>query len=380
MSANDSPWNDLRAQMPVTASWAYFDHAGVSPLPAPVQRAVNEWAADMAAHGAVHWNRWRQNVEQARALGARLLHAETDEIAVIHNTTEGVSLVAEGFPWKPGDNVVTVASDFPSNRFPWMNLASRGVEVRLVEAPDERLDLARLEQLCDARTRLIAVSWVGYATGWRNNLDALAELAHRRGAYLFVDAIQGLGVLPLDVTRTPVDFLAADGHKWLLGPEGAGLFYLRRQHLDLLRPLGVGWHSVTSAGNFTDPNMNFKPAAERYEGGTHNYAGIAGFVAALTLLGSFDTAAIAARLRAVTDRLCARLPEAGATVASNRDDDHWSGIVSFEMPGREPAALKSHCRKHGVALNQRAGRMRASAHVYNNDDDIDRLIDALRRA
>ncbi len=380
MTETDSTWDDFRALMPVTRSWTYFDHAGVSPLPVPVQQAVNDWAADMAANGAVHWSRWRQNVEIVRDLGANLLGAQRDEVAVIHNTTEGINLVAEGFPWQPGDNVVTVAAEFPSNRFPWMNLASRGVEARLVPAPDERLNLRELEQACNARTRIIAVSWVGYATGWRNDVNALVEIAHRRGAYLFLDAIQGLGVLPLNVRETPVDFLSADGHKWLLGPEGAGLFYLRREHLDLLRPIGVGWHSVTSAGDFTDPTMNIKPSADRYEGGTHNYAGIAGLAASLKMLADIGTPAITARLREVTDLLCRRLPEAGAIVASDRGEHRWSGIVSFELPGRNPVELKKHCRQHGVALNQRAGRMRASAHVYNNGDDIDRLVNALRQA
>jgi selenocysteine lyase/cysteine desulfurase len=379
MTSDLTTWSDFRALMPVAQTWAYFDHAGVSPLPAPVRQAVNEWAADMAAHGAVHWNRWRQNVETVRDLGAKLLGAHTSEVAVIHNTTEGINLVAEGFPWKPGDNVVTVATEFPSNRYPWMNLAARGVEARLVPAPDERLDLRALEEACNNSTRIIAVSWVGYATGWRNDVNALAEIAHRRGAYLFLDAIQGLGVLPLDVRATPVDFLSADGHKWLLGPEGAGLFYLRREHLDLLRPLGVGWHSVTNAGDFTDPAMKIKPAADRYEGGTHNYAGIAGFATSLKLLADIGAETLSARLREVTDLLCERLPAPGATVASSREDDRWSGIVSFELPGRDPVALKKHCRDHGVALNQRAGRMRASPHVYNNADDIERLVNALRQ-
>ncbi|MGE3315369.1 MAG: aminotransferase class V-fold PLP-dependent enzyme [Planctomycetaceae bacterium] len=380
MRNDESRWIEFRSQMPVTKTWAYFDHAGVSPLPAPVQQAVVEWAADMAGHGAVHWNRWRQNVETARALGAKLLNAETREIAVIHNTTEGIGFVAEGFPWKPGDNVVIVGSDFPSNRFPWMNLESRGVEVRVVPAPDERLDLDLLAKSCDAKTRIVAVSWVGYATGWRNDIDAVAEIAHRQGGYLFLDAIQGLGVLPLDVRKSNVDFLSADGHKWMLGPEGAGLFYLKSEHLDLLRPVGVGWHSVTNAGEFTDPAMTLKPAADRYEGGTHNYAGIVGFVASLKLLTDIGTDATSKRIHDVTNLLCAKLPDAGAIVASARDNNRWSGIVSFELPGHEPMALKKHCRNFGVAVNQRAGRVRASAHVYNNEDDIDKLIDALKRA
>ena len=159
-------------------------------------------------------------MEDVRRLGAQLVGADPTEIALVRNTTEGITLVAEGYRWRPGDNVVTLDNEFPSNLYPWMNLAERGVETRRVVTDNGRVDLDRIRDACDARTRIVSVSWVGYASGWRSNLDDLAEVAHRRGALLFVDAIQGLGVFPLDVSQTPLDFLAADGHKWLLGPEG----------------------------------------------------------------------------------------------------------------------------------------------------------------
>lgn len=231
MPAARSWWDDFRAKMPVVEKWAYFDHAGVAPLPAPTADVLVEFAGDNAANGVAHWNRWRSTVETARELGARLLGAMTGEVAVIHNTTEGINFVAEGFPWRPGDNVVTLSSEFPSNLYPWLNLASRGVETRQVAVTNERLDPAAVEKACDARTRVLALSWVGYMTGWRNDLALLSEIAHKRGLFFFVDAIQALGVFPLDVGRLPIDALAADGHKWLLGPEGAGLFYVRQRNL-----------------------------------------------------------------------------------------------------------------------------------------------------
>jgi selenocysteine lyase/cysteine desulfurase len=157
-------------------------------------------------------------------------------------------LVAEGFPWQSGDNVVVPADEFPTNQYPWMNLASRGVETRQVPVEGGRIDLNRLEAACDTHTRIVALSWVGFLSGWRTDLKAAAEMAHRRGALLFVDAIQGLGAFPIDVQTTGIDFLAAGAQKWLLGPEGVGLFYLRRDHLPTLRPLGVGAHSVLLRG------------------------------------------------------------------------------------------------------------------------------------
>jgi len=363
--------------MPVTERWAYFDHAAVAPLPEPSTDALIGWSRDAAQNGDTGWNSWDRQVEETRSLGARLIGAHPDEIALVRNTTEGINLVAEGFAWQPGDNVVLPDDEFPSNQYPWMHLADRGVEARRVKVDSGRLDLDRLEAACDGRTRIVAASWVSFSSGWRNDLDRLAEIAHRHGALLFVDAIQGLGVFPLDVGNTPVDFLAADGHKWLLGPEGAGLFYLRRERLQRLRPIGVGWNSVAGAHDFSRIELDFKPSAARYEGGSQNMAGMIALGASLKLLLRYGTQAIAERVLEITDLACPRLAQIGAAIASDRTAAHKSGIVVFEMPGRDPQGLLETCRREGVALSCRNGRLRISPHAYNNADDVDRLVAAL---
>jgi selenocysteine lyase/cysteine desulfurase len=403
---DENVWTDLRRAMPVCERYAYFDHAGVAPLPRPTADVMAAYAQDAAASGNYNWRQWQRRLEEARSLAARLIGAATDEMALVRNTTEGITLVAEGFPWREGDNVVLPECEFPSNRFAWQNLASRGVEARLVPCADGRLDLAELAKACDRRTRLIAVSWVDYMAGWRNDPAALAGLAHERGALLFLDAIQGLGMFSLDVRAAGIDFLAADGHKWLLGPEGAGVFYVRKEHLDLLRPIGVGWNSSIHAGDFTRPEMVLKPSAERYEGGTYPVATLVGLAESLRLLTSMPTAAIAARLLEITDDLCERLRRRGATIVSQRtatsrtdcqsvresaepsggrignpscahSTDRRSGIVAFDLPGRDPADIRARCRAANVILNCRGGHVRVSPHVYNNGDDFDRLLAAL---
>lgn len=370
-------WDEFRAQMPVVAKWAYFDHAGVAPLPLPAADVLIDFARDNAANGVANWARWRTTVETARKLGAQLVGADGDEIALVHNTTEGINAVAEGFPWKAGDNVVTLSSEFPSNLYPWMNLADRGVEARQVAVTNERVDAAAIERACDSRTRVLAVSWVGYMTGWRNDLIRLSEIARRWGAFFFVDVIQGLGVFPLDVRQVPVDALAADGHKWLLGPEGAGLFYLRKEHFGLLRPTGVGWNSVRHSGDYMNTAFDLKTDASRYEGGSHCLSAIAGFAESLRMMVDVGAEKMSRRLLDVTDRLCERLRRADLAVASCREGERRSGIVAFDVPGRNPVEVKRECKARGVIVNARGGRMRASPHVYCNDADIDRLIEAV---
>jgi selenocysteine lyase/cysteine desulfurase len=373
----DPRWIDFRRQMPVTERWAYFDHAAVAPLPASSRDALVRYAGEVAADGDVPWPTWNRRMEEVRGLGARLISVSTDEIALVRNTTEGITLVAEGFPWQEGDNVVTLDNEFPSNQYPWMNLASRGVETRRIATDDGRVDVDRLLAACDRRTRIVSVSWVGYASGWRIDPAELAERVHARGALLFVDAIQGLGAFPLDAAAANIDFLAADGHKWLLGPEGAGLLFVKREHLNRLRPLGVGWHSVVQTFDYTRVELDLKPTAARYEGGTTNMGGFLAFAESLDLLLLMGSEAIGRRVLEITDLACERLIAAGCKIASHREANHRSGIVLFDLPGVDPMAVVNQLARQGIVLRCRAGKLRISPHAYIDEADIDRLVGAI---
>ena len=383
MTAGEDVRERLRTEMPVAERWAFFDHAAVAPLSRPAAAAVEKWMTEALEDGNSAWPVWARDVELMRATAAQLIGAQTEEIALVPNTTAGITLVAEGIDWRPGDNVVTLADEFPSNAYPWMNLATRGVETRRVPTePSGLLDLNRLAEACDERTRIVSVSWVGYATGYRHDVARIVEIAHARGALMMLDAIQGLGVFPLDVKETKIDFLAADGHKWMLGPEGAGIAYIRREHLDRLRPFGLGWHSVVQT-DYTHVELNLKPTAARYEGGSQNMVGMLGFGASLKLLYKLGAENIAAAVLDVTELACERLREFGSVIISDRRLDHRggeqrSGIVAFELPGRDPMAVKKHCLQQKVSLSCRAGRLRISPHAYNNEEDVERLIEALK--
>jgi selenocysteine lyase/cysteine desulfurase len=371
-------WTALRDEMPVTRRWAYFDHAAVAPLSLRAQQALNEWAADLAENGDVHDSQWRRKVEDIRGLAGQLLHADPLDIAFIKNTSEGVGIVAEGLPWQAGDNVVTAAEEYPANLYPWMNLASRGVELRTVAARERRLWVEDFKKAIDSRTRVLTISFVEFASGFRNDLQSLSVVCRERGILLFVDAIQGLGVLPLDVQETPIDFLAADGHKWLLGPEGAGIFYIRRELVERLHAVGVGWNSVEGGMNFAKIDFCLKPHAGRWESGSWNMGGIMALGASLRLLLDLGIPAIAGRVLELTDYLCTRVEEAGFEVFSSRRPLDKSGIVSILPRSFDPRQAVKRCREQGIVINQRLGRLRVCPHCYNTEEEIDRLVDVIK--
>jgi cysteine desulfurase/selenocysteine lyase len=367
----------LGEKFPVTRRWAFLDHAAVAPLSGPARQAIVAWAADMAENGDAYLERWIKRVEEVRSSAGRLLGADPRDLAFIKNTSEGICFVAEGFPWQPGDNIVTAAEEYPANLYPWMNLAGRGVETRLAPSRGCRLEIDDIFHLVDARTRVISLSFVEYASGFRNDLEAIGARCRQRGIYFFVDAIQGLGVLSLDVSRLPIDFLAADGHKWLLGPEGAGLFYIRRDLVDLLHPISIGWKSVLNAADFSRTEFRLRPHAGRWESGTLNVGGISGLGASIDLLLEHGLPHVTDQVLNLTDYLCARLARSGIEIASSRLEKERSGIVSLVCPAAALEPCLKSCREAGIILNQRAGRLRASPHFYNSQDDIDRLIDRL---
>ncbi len=381
-SAGEDVWRVRRDWMPVAKRFAYLDHAAVAPLPQPAAAALIHWAREAMEQGDAVWPQWAQRLEVIRKRAADLVNARVAEMAFIPNTTAGIGLVAEGLDWRPGDNVVTPADEFPSNVYPWLNLARRGVETRrVVVGSGQSLEDAMLAA-CDSRTRLISVSWVEFATGRRTRIEALAAAARRRGISIFLDAIQGLGVFPLDLQETPIDFLAADGHKWLLGPEGAGLLYIRSESMGQLQPLQVGWNSVRQRFDFDTIEPDWRPEAARYEGGSHNMPGLMALGASLEMLldwgvGPSDDR-VAQRVLQVSDLAVERLQAIGAQVLSDRSADRRSGIVAF-LPagGEDPQSIRKRCLARNVVLSCRGGRLRISVHAYNNAGDLARLISVL---
>ena len=376
----NNPWDAFRSHFPVTRKWAFFDHAAVSPIPDTAAAELARYAALVGENGIAAVHDLVAGTNRVRGLAARLINAaDVNDVFFVPNTTVGIGLIAEGFPWRPGENVVLAAEEYPSNQYPWLNLASRGVEARRLPSRVNRVSVDDVAAAMDAKTRVLSVSAVQFASGFRADLDALGELCRSRGVFFFVDAIQGLGVFPLDVQRTPIDALAADGHKWMLAPEGAGFAYLRREWVDRLHPIGVGAHSVVNPFEYHRVEFTLKPHAGRYEGGALNVPGLWALGASLDLLLGAGIENVAARVLELTDHLCERAVAAGCEVFSSRVGNERSGIVSLLTPGRDPKELVKRCRAAGVVVNCRADRLRVSPHAYNTPAEIDHLIEVLRQ-
>jgi len=379
-AVNDVDWSALReAEFPVGRRYAYFDHAAVAPLPRRAVEAMTTWANDLGERGDAQWLSWYDRLADYRRGLADLIAADPGEIAFIPNTTHGVGLIAEGFPWQPGDRIVLPEDEYPSNVYPWMNLASRGVGLDRVPTRAGRILLDDLAAAIGPQTRLLAISHVEFATGFRNDLDAVGQLCQQRGVALFVDAIQGLGPLRIDVSRTPIDFLAADGHKWLLGPEGAGFLYVRTCWIQRLRPIMVGWHSVTRAFDHGTIDFTLKTTAQRWEGGTFNMPGLHALGASVSLFHEVGPDRIAGRILERARAVATLARDLGLEVFGGFGPSEDSGIVSIVIPEAlgGPAQAAARLKERDVILSARGGRLRVSPHCYTNDEDLQRLHDGL---
>jgi len=358
----------------------YLNHAAIAPWPRRTVKAVTDFAAEQGRLGSKRYLDWLGVEHRLRERAARLLGAQSaDEIALLKSTSEGLSFIAQGLDWQDGDNIVTIAQEFPSNRIVWETLAERGIVPRALDLSTSQAPEADLLALCDADTRLIAVSWVQYGRGQRLDISSLAAACRQRGILLCLDAIQGLGALPFDLATSPVDIIVADGHKWMLGPEGLALFWCRPELRDQLRLTEFGWHMVEDMGNFDRKDWRPASSARRFECGSPNMLGVHALEASLSLLEETGATAIAAAIETAVARLVELIDEAGFELLSPRIPERRAGIVTFRVPGVDQQALYQRLMKQGLMCASRGGGLRFSPHFHTPQSHLPRAI-ALTKA
>jgi cysteine desulfurase / selenocysteine lyase len=367
----------IRNLMPIVRQYRFMDHAGVAPLSGRASAAIRQYVDEAENHGNARAGLFPR-VQRVRQQAAKLLNCYPEEIAFVKNTSEGLNFVANGLQFSKGDNIVTTGVEFPANIYPWMRLRSHGVRMKMVPEDKGRIPLDRLIELIDDRTRLVTVSSVQFASGFRTDLAALGNACQERGVLLCVDAIQSLGCQPMDVRGMKIDFLSADGHKWLLGPEGAGILYCRHELLGLLQPSCVGWLSVRDTENFSEYKLEYRDDARRFDSGSYNVAGIWGLGASIEWLLEIGIDKIWTRVHMLTDRLVEGIREKGYRIVSSREASEASGIVAFVSDVHDHNRIVNHLRQeHRTVITARLGRLRVSPHFYNTEDEIDRLIEYL---
>jgi selenocysteine lyase/cysteine desulfurase len=371
--------NAYRPLFPLAERWAFFNHAGVSPLSTRVAAAIRAFTDRMADEPFVdvRADALATMLDLRKRLATLINARSVDEIALMPNTAAGINTAALSLPLRPGDNVLVLDGDYPANIYPWMNLAHRGILTKLIPARNGGLDLDLLASRMDSHTRVVAMSTVVFATGYRNDLATVGKLCRERNVYFVVDGIQSLGALPFDVQAANVDFLACGSQKWLLGPPGAGFLYVRRELLGELAPGAyAGTNSVVDAENFLDYNFTLLPTAERFHIGSHNFAGIVGLHASVALIQEIGVERIAERVLGLAGAAVGALQEHGRRVVVSAPERR-SGIVIVEDD--DPAATCERLKAAGVIAVPRGRGVRLAPHFYNTEAEILRAVEALGR-
>ncbi len=378
-STTDCAW--IREQFPILDQGLYLNHAAIAPWPRCTADEVQTFARENALRGPDGYRDWILREKELRRNLARLTGASSeDDIGLLKNTTEGISLVAWGLDWQAGDNIVLPRGEFPSNRLPWLAQSAHGVEVREVDIQTaENAENALLEAM-DGHTRLLSVSAVQWNDGFRLDLEILGRACRAKGVLFFVDAIQQLGALPVDVETCQVDFLAADAHKWLLGPEGIAVFYCRASARPRLRLIQQGWHMVEDPWNFHRDKWEPSTSARRFEAGSPNSMGQTALHASLNLLLKTGMDQVSGRILQNTEFLINSLSSiAGVQITSRTEPERRSGIVSFSHNRITSRILNTRLAEAGVTCAVRGNSIRLSPHFYQDETDLARFMQILER-
>ena len=369
----------ISKEFPLNDEIIYLNHAAVSPWPLRTANAVKAFAEENTNYGAQNYLTWLETETKLRGQLQRLINAPSiDDIALLKNTSEALSVVASGVNWQSGDNIVSSNEEFPSNRLPWLAQTKYGVEFRETEIASKDSPEQALIDACDDKTRLLTISSVQYGTGRCIDLKKLGEFCHDNDILFCVDAIQSLGALPFDVQSIHADFVMADAHKWLLGPEGIALFYCNPDVRDSLELHQFGWHMVKDVGNYAAKDWQIAESAQRFECGSPNMLGIHALSASLSLIEEAGIDNISRSIIKNSSYIIDNINHIdGLNFISPTVQPHFAGIVTFNINAKDMSQLYSKLMKNNVICANRAGGIRFSPHFYTSKKIIDKGIEVL---
>ena len=372
----DAQLEKYRSEFPITGKFVYLNHAAVSAPSSRVTHAVEFLMHQISHDGIIHYPEWIKRIEAVRERFAQLINAKSRETAFIGNTSQGISMIASGIQWNKGDRVLIPRPEFPANVYPWKNLERHGVEIVFLDRRKGRFEIKDIEKALHPNAKLLSVSSVDFMTGYRCDLEELGHFCEAKGLLFCVDAIQSLGVIPLDVKKSKIHFLAAGGHKWLMSTMGCGALYISEDANDKVHPEQVGWKSVNDPENFFQKGFDLQPDATRFEPGTMNLPGIYALGAAMDLLTEAGIENIFNKVKRINDLFYSKLNNRGLEVPTSMDGHERSGILSF-VPKQEPVSLFRYLMKNNIMVSERAGMIRLSPHFYNNEEDVARFFEVL---
>ena len=369
----------IRSQFAATEKYAYLNSAAVSPIPRAAIEAINWQLNDVAANGSINFNAWVATKDRSRVLISEMLKVRPEQVAFLRNTSDGIASIANGLPWRSGDNIVSFAAEFPSNYYAWRRIRDDfGVELRLCPERDGRIDLDEFVSLIDGNTKVVAISAVQFASGFKADLERIGRAARAVDALFCVDIIQGLGAMPFDLPAQFVDVACGASHKWLCAPEGCGFIFVSDRARDRVNPTLIGWISAESPWDFQDREQPFKPNALAWETGTGPAALFYGLEQSLNLLIAAGAEAIERHLETLSDGLCDSLAGKDYDIISSRSPGEKTAIVCMKhQKGLTSNQLAALLESRGIIVSPRGDRLRIAPHFYNNRQDIERLVEAL---
>lgn len=373
-------WSEYQALFTGLDEVTWLNHAGVSPVSRPVADAMHQFVEELVHRGALGVPDWYAGIRETKRIAAPLLNCNLADLAITHNTTHGINLIANGIRWEPGDEVLLCSKEYPANVYPWWAQQEKGVRLVWVHpGEDGRIPVESYACKASGRTRVIAVSHVQFASGYRHDLAALGQLAREVGAYLIVDAIQSFPVLPIDVAGWGIDALSTGTHKWLLGPTGVALFFTTPELRESLNTTWVGADCMVDSLNYLDYRFELLPDGRRFENACLNFAGIAGARAALEVVTRFGRERIEEAIKYRTGQLQDFLLDRGFRIYSPRGEEEWSGILSVIHPRITPGECEKRLRAAGIITSVRDGRWRLSPHAYHTDAQFDRILSVIAK-